>query len=71
MAEGLTVTLRFLVTGETFQSLSFQFRISDRAISYIVKEACNAILKYLVLLYLNLPLTEDEWLLIAEKFKTR
>ena len=65
------MTLRFLVTGETFQSLSFQFRISDRAISYTVKEVCNAILKYLVLLYLNLPLTEDEWLLIAEKFKTR
>ena len=31
-AKRLTVTLRFLATGKTFQSLSFQFRISDRAI---------------------------------------
>ena len=46
-AERLTATLRFLATGETFQSLSFQFRISYRATSYIVKEVCNAIVKYL------------------------
>ena len=70
-AEHLTVTLRFLATGEMFQSLSFQFRISDRAISYIVKEVCNTILKYLVPLYLKVPSTEEEWLSIAEKFETR
>ena len=57
-AERLTVTLRFLATGKTFQSLSFQFRISDRAISYIVKEVCNAIVKYLIPLYLKGPSTE-------------
>ena len=70
-AEHLTVTLSFLATGETVQSLSFQFRISDRAIYYIVKEVCNAIVKYLVPLYLKVPSTEEEWLSIAEKFQTR
>ena len=70
-AERLTVTLKFLATRETFQSLSFQFRISDRAISYIVKEICNAIMKYLVPLYLKVPSTEEEWLSIAKKFETR
>ena len=54
-AEHLTVTLSFLATGETVQSLSFQFRISDRAIYYIVKEVCNAIVKYLVPFYLKVP----------------
>ena len=34
----LTVTIRFLATGETFRSLSFHFRISRGAISYIVTE---------------------------------
>ena len=34
--ERLTLTLRFLATGETFRSLGFQFRISRSAISYIV-----------------------------------
>ena len=70
-AERLTVTLRFLATGETFQSLSFQFRISDRAISYNIEEVSNDIVKYLVPLYLKVPLTEEkEWLSIAEKFET-
>ena len=64
------MTLRFLATGETFQPLIFQFRISDRAISYIAKEVCNAIVKYLVPLYLKVPSTEEEWLSIAEKFET-
>ena len=70
-AERLTVTLRFLATGKTFQSLSFRFRISDRAIAYIVKIVCNAIVKYLLPLYLKVPSTEEEWLSIAKKFKTR
>ena len=70
-AECLTVTLRFLATWETFQLLSFQFRISDRAIFYIVKEIRNVILKYLVPFYLKVQSTEEEWLSIAEKFETR
>ena len=61
-AERLTVTLRFLATSKTFQSLSFQFSISDQAISYIIKEICNTIMKYLVPLYLKVPSTEDKWL---------
>ena len=56
---------------ETFQSLSFQFRISDRAISYIVKEICNAIVKYLAPLCLKVPSAQEGWLSIAEKFGTR
>ena len=37
-AERLVLTIRFLATGETFRSLSFQFRISERDISYIIDE---------------------------------
>ena len=50
--------------------MSFQFCISDRAISYIVKEVCIAIVKYLVPLYLKVPSAEKGWLSIAEKFET-
>ena len=35
--ERLVLTIRFLATGETFRSLSFQFRIGSNTISYIVK----------------------------------
>ena len=44
-AERLTLTIRFLATGETYRSLSFQFCISKSAISYIVNEVCQAIEK--------------------------
>ena len=39
----LALTLWFLATGETFQSLRFQFRISLNAVSFIVKGCCKAI----------------------------
>ena len=34
----LPLTLRFLATGERFKSRSFQFRISNRTVSYIIKQ---------------------------------
>ena len=34
--ERLVLTIRYFATGETFRSLSFQFRVSRRAISSIV-----------------------------------
>lgn len=65
------MTLRFLATGETFRSLSFQFRISRSAISYIVRDVCQAIFKVLGEKYLRVPTTVDEWLEIALKFEER
>ena len=43
-AERLSLTLRFLATGESYKSLSFQFRISEKASSYIVQEVFIAII---------------------------
>ena len=64
-AERLTLTLRFLATGETFRSLSFQFHISKSAISYIVQEVCRAINANLVCTYLKVHSTKCEWMKIA------
>lgn len=69
--ERLTLTIRFLATGETYRSLSFQFRISVAAISYIVNEVCEAIVKYLGPVYLNVPSTNEEWLSIALRFEEK
>ena len=41
----LTLTLRYLATGESYRSLSFQFRISRRTILYIIQEVCRATIK--------------------------
>ena len=70
-AERLTLTLRFLATGETYRSLSFQFRISKSAISYIVNEVCQAIEKNLGPEYLKFPSSHEEWLNIASQFELR
>ena len=45
--ERLALMLRFLATGESSQSLHFQFRISRPAISSVVTEVCEAITKTL------------------------
>ena len=71
-AERLSLTIQFLVTGESLGSLSLQLCISNQQmISYIIKSVCNAIVKYLVLLYLRVPSAEEEWLSTAEKFESR
>ena len=53
-AERFTLRIRFLAMGESFGSLSFEFCISNQAISYIIRCVCNAIVKYLLPLYLTL-----------------
>lgn len=70
-AERLTLTLRFLATGETFRSLSFQFRISRSTISYIVREVCQAIFKVLGEKHLKTPATPEEWLDVSVKFEDK
>ena len=56
----LALTLRFLATGETYRSLCFQFRLSRAAISYIINNACKAMVTHLGKTYLKLPSTAEE-----------
>uniref|UniRef100_A0A1A7WNN8 DDE Tnp4 domain-containing protein n=1 Tax=Iconisemion striatum TaxID=60296 RepID=A0A1A7WNN8_9TELE len=69
--ERLSVTLRFLATGETFNSLSFQFRIGSTTLSRIVMETCAAITSVLREDYLKAPSTESEWKVIAKDFEDK
>ena len=57
--ERLTLTLRFLVTGETLRSVGFKFRISRSAISYIVISVCEALVDHLGNLYLKTSSTNE------------
>ena len=67
----LALTIRFLATGETYRSLSFQFRISRAAISYIISQVSRAIYRHLGGAYLKVPSTCEEWLAVSKKFEER
>ncbi|XP_073956440.1 uncharacterized protein [Choristoneura fumiferana] len=58
--EKLAVCLRYLTTGDSFQSLSFSFRLGGSTVSNIVKEVCKAIWETLQPEYMPAP-TEDTW----------
>ena len=70
-AERLVLTIRFLATGESFSSLNFQFRISERAISYIVDSVAKAIVNCIGKDYMKVPSSSQEWLQISESFLSR
>lgn len=66
--ERLSLTLRFLATGETYKSLSFQYRIGATTISQIVKSTCTALHQVLKDEFLKTPKLEEEWRTIAKDF---
>ena len=64
----LAVTLRFLASGETQQSLSWSFRIGRATVSHIVRETCQAIWNVLSPVYLKSPKCRADWMKISEDF---
>ena len=66
--ERLAVAILYLATGETFQSLSFQFRIGKSTVSQIVMEVCDAIYQVLGRQHLKTPNTVENWREIATSF---
>uniref|UniRef100_A0A915E342 Transposase n=1 Tax=Ditylenchus dipsaci TaxID=166011 RepID=A0A915E342_9BILA len=66
--ERLVVTLRFLATGYSYQSLAFSFRLGIKTVSRVVKETCASIYDVLNNKYLRTPSTPEEWMKIAEGF---
>ena len=65
--EKLAVTLRFLATEESYQRLSFLFRIHWSTISKFVPLVCRYIYQVLKDEYLAMPSCEKDWLDIADE----
>ena len=67
-AQRLALTLRFLASGDSQQSLTFSFRISANTVSKIINETSVTIWEKLSE-YTRPPKSEIEWLRIADEFK--
>nr|XP_039255049.1 protein ANTAGONIST OF LIKE HETEROCHROMATIN PROTEIN 1-like [Styela clava] len=66
--ERLAVTLRYLVTGDSYQTIGFSYRIHNTTISQIIPETCAAIWDSLQPLFMAVP-SENQWKIIANDFK--
>ena len=67
----LAITLRYLATGETFRSLSFQFRVAHNTIGKMIPEVCEALIAEYAPEVISIPITVEGWQAIAEKFEKK
>lgn len=66
--ERLALTIRYLATGNSQQSMSFSYRIGRTTVSSIINETCIAIWEALREKYLRPPSLPEEWKEISEEF---
>lgn len=70
--ERLSVTLRYLVTGDAFSTIAASYRLSDTSVGRIVKETCTVLWDVLCANgFLQVPKTAAEWTKISQEFETR
>ena len=67
----MAIALRFIATGESYQSLSYHFRVSNSLISSIVPEVMLAIYEVYKDEYMKCPSTPEEWKEVARGFYER
>lgn len=67
----VSITLRFLATGDSYKSLGYSFVVAPNTISLIVPETCRAITLAYADEVLRLPATEEEWQQVAQVFEQR
>ena len=65
----LALTLRFLASGKSQQTLSYSYRIGRTTVSKIVSESCEAISDPLKDLYLKPPTCPEDWKAISKDFE--
>ena len=65
--ERLAVTLRYMATGETMESLMYQYRIHSTTLGLFIQPVCRAIFHVLAPQYIKCPDSEQEWSKLADK----
>ncbi|XP_039454538.1 protein ANTAGONIST OF LIKE HETEROCHROMATIN PROTEIN 1-like, partial [Oreochromis aureus] len=69
-AERLSICLRFLVTGDSFRTIAFSFRVGVSTVSQIIPQVATAIWDCLVDDFMAVP-SPGDWRSIAEAFQER
>ncbi|XP_076735678.1 uncharacterized protein LOC143414718 [Maylandia zebra] len=69
-AERLSVCLRFLVTGDSFRTIAFSFRVGVSTVSQITPKAATSIWDCLVDDFMAVP-SPGDWRSITEGFQER
>lgn len=67
----LAVTLRFLATGESYHSLSYQFRVAHNTISLFVPEVCEAIREEYLAEQFTTPSDPQGWMEVERTFAAK
>ena len=63
----IAITLRFLATGESYESLMYQFRVHSSTISKFIAVVCNKIYETFKGRFVRLPDTTEEWEIIEHE----
>lgn len=64
----LVIALRYMASGDSYASLSFNFRVATNTISHLVPLVCEAVIKEYMEEVLTCPNTPEEWKTVAEGF---
>ena len=67
--ERLAITLRYLVTGDSMQTISFSYRVGHSTVSGIIDSTCDALWNVLLPQYMASPTTPAEWKRVSEGFE--
>lgn len=65
----LSISLRFLASGETYRNLMYSTRVHESTIAQFVPVICTAIYEVLKDEYMKVPSTTEAWTKIAEEFQ--
>ncbi|XP_029170002.1 putative nuclease HARBI1 [Nylanderia fulva] len=68
-SERLCMTLRFLASGDSMTSMSYQYLLGLTTVSNIISETCDALWSVLSKHVLPYPLTKEKWLNISKEFE--
>ncbi|CAH1958442.1 unnamed protein product [Acanthoscelides obtectus] len=68
--ERLAVTLRYLATGNSFNSLHFEFLLGVTTFGEIIKDTCQQLWEVMQPLYMS-EKSEEDWITISKEFYDR